>query len=188
MDLYYVVLFAHIIGAVVVVGAGFFLPPVAAGASRATSVSSFKDWVGVILKMSKIAGASAAVILLTGLYMGIRGGRFDEGWLVVALVLFVINGALAGGVMSKHWDAVMATAEEAGDGPVSADLRAMTSTPRMHLVESIMLGNDLVVVFLMTNKPGWTGALIAAAVGAVVIAALTARGPRKSPAAAAAAG
>lgn len=182
MDLYHVVLFAHIIGAVIVVGSGFFFPPVIAGAARATSLSSFREWGGVIQKMSKITGAAAAVILLSGLYMGITTSRFDEGWIVVSLVLFVINGALAGGLLSKHWNELMAKAEEAGDGPVPAEVRALTLSPRMHLIESISLGNDIVIVFLMTNQPGWRGSLVSVGVGVVLIAALAARGRHKSPA------
>lgn len=180
MDLYHVILFAHILGAVIVVGSGFFLPPLVAGASRATSLSSFKEWGGVIQKMSKIAGPSAAVILLSGLYMGITTSRFDEGWLVVSLVLFVMNGALAGGLLSKHWNDVMVQAEEAGEGPVPAELRALTMSPRMHAIESVSFVNDIVIIFLMTNQPGWPGALIAVAVGAALTTGLVARGARRS--------
>lgn len=176
MDLYHVALFAHILGAVVVVGSGFFLPFVTAGAARATSLDSFRDWANVVLRVSKGAGMSAAVILISGLYMGISGRLFNRGWLVVSLVLFVVNGALAGAVMDKHWKNVMARAQEAGDGAVPHDIRALTSTPRTHMVESYMLASDLAVVFLMTNKPGWTGSLVTVVVGLALTAALVARG------------
>lgn len=178
MDLYHVILFAHIIGAIVVVGSGFFLPFVAAGAARATALTSFRDWTNVVLQVSKAAGGFAAVILVTGLYMGIRSGRFDEPWLAVSLVLFVLNGALAGGVLGKHWKNVMARAEEAGDGPVPEDIRALTHDAKMHTIESVTLASDLVIVFLMTTKPGWPGTAGSVVVGLVLAGALVAR-PRR---------
>ena len=182
MDLYFLALFAHIIGAIVVVGAGFFLPFVAAGAARASALPSFRDWASVVLRVSKGAGMFAGLIFVTGLYMGIDSGRFDEPWLGVSLVLFVINGGLATAVLAKHWQKIMADAEEAGDGPVPAELRAATHDSKIHLVESVMLAGDIVIVFLMTNQPGWPATAGSVVAGALLTAALVARGRRSAEA------
>lgn len=62
------------------------------------------------------------------------------------------------------------------EGPVPAELRADADSPRMHTIEALLLGNDLAVVFLMTNKPGWTGTAAAVAGGLAVTAIVVARG------------
>lgn len=182
MDLYRVALFGHILGAVVVVGSGFVLPLIAGGAARAVALSNFREWAAVVLKVSKAAAMSAVLILISGLYMSVAGEWFRQPWVSVSLVLFVINGGLAGGVIDKHWKTILARAQEAGDGPVPSDVRTLTGTPKTHVVESFMLANDLVVVFLMTNKPGLTGTLIAVALGLALTGALAARGSRRVPA------
>lgn len=183
MSLYNVALFAHIIGAIILVGVGFIAPLIVGGATRAQSASSFVDWANVIIKASKAAGAAAVAVLISGLYMGLTAYSFTAGWLAVGLVLFVINGGLATGVLGKHWDSLLARAEEAGDGPVPAELRSAVVTPRLHAVESFMLASDLVILFLMTNKPGWTGSAAAVAVGLALTGVLIVRGTRHHTAA-----
>jgi hypothetical protein len=65
-------------------------------------VASYKDWIGVVTKASSTTGLCAGVVLISGLYMSITSHSFTAGWLAVSLALFVINGALAGGVLDKH--------------------------------------------------------------------------------------
>lgn len=175
MDLYHVLLFAHIIGAVILVGVGFVSPLIMGGARRSQTVSGFRDWVGVMQKISKTAGMSAGVVFLSGLYMGLSQHSFTAGWLAVSLVLFVINGSLAGGVLDKHLARVIEATGDAADGPVPVEAQELAHSPRMHGVEALMLGNDFAIVFLMTNKPGWAGALVTAAAGLAIAGGIIAR-------------
>jgi uncharacterized membrane protein len=183
MSLYRVALFVHIIGAVVLVGTGFIAPLVLGGAGRAGTVASFRDWIGVMQKISKSAGISALLVFLSGLYMGLTESLFSQAWLVVSLVLFVINGGLASGVLDKWLGRLQEQAAGVAGGPVTPELRTALHEPRLQVVEKLMLGNDFVIVFLMTNKPGLTGALIAIGVGLAFTAALVARGRTRSGAA-----
>ena len=177
MDLYHVLLFAHILGAVPVVGIGFVAPLIMGGVRRAPTADRFREWAAVMQKMGKIVGMSAGVVFLSGLYMAIAQHSFTDGWLAVALVLFVVNGGLAGGVLDKHVARMIAAAGD-GDGPVPAEAAELATSSRMHTAEAISLGNDLAIVFLMTNKPGWTGALLVAAAGLAVAGVLIARATR----------
>ena len=186
MELYNVVLFLHIMGAVVLVGVGFVAPLIMGGADRAGSIASWRDWIGVMQKVSKTAGMSAGLVFLSGLYMGLTGNHFSKAWLSVSLVLFFINGALAGGVLDKWLKRLMEQAEPVPDGPVPPALRAAQHEPKMQVVELLMLCNDFALVFLMTNKPGWTGAIATVVVSLAATAVLVARARSRRPAVAAA--
>ena len=178
MDLYHLVLFAHIIGAVVVVGSSFVSPLLMGGIRRAATVDRYRDWVEVMQKIARVTGMSAGVVLLSGLYMGVTAHSFTQGWLAVSLVLFIVNGILAGGLLSKHLDLMAEAAGDAPDGPVPAEAAQLAGSQRAHTIEGIAFGNDLAIVFLMTNKPGWTAALLVAAAGLAIGGAIIARAAR----------
>lgn len=178
MDLYHLVLFTHIIGAVVVVGSSFISPLLMGGIRRAATVDRYRDWVDVMQKISRVTGMCAGVVFLSGLYMGLTAHSFAQGWLAVALVLFVVNGILAGGMLSKHLALMAEAAGDAPDGPVPPEAARLAASHRAHTIEGIAFGNDLAIVFLMTNKPGWTGALLVAAAGLAIAGAIIARAAR----------
>lgn len=178
MDLYHVALFAHILGAVPVVGMGFVAPLIMGGMRRARTVDQFRDWGGVLQKMSKVTGIAAGVVFVSGLYMGLTQHSFAQGWLAVGLVLFVVNGILAGGLLDKHIARTLEAAGDAEGGAVPAEAAALAESPRMQGIEAIALGNDLAIVFLMTNKPGWAASLAVAAAGLAVAAGMVARHAR----------
>lgn len=165
MDLYHVALFAHILGAVVLVGMGFFFPVLMRALHRTPTVADVREWANATHAIAKIGNPSAAIVLVTGLYMGWAQFSFAQGWLAVSLVLFVIAGGIAGGVLDPELKKIVAAADEAPDGPVPGDLRALTAAPRIHTFDSLLFGVDLAIVFLMTNKPGLVVSLVVAAVG-----------------------
>lgn len=165
MDLYHVVLFAHIIGAVVIVGMGFFMPVVMGGARRAQTVSSLTDWLRVMQKMSKMAGPAAGLVLATGLYMGWAQFSFTQGWLAISLALFLLAGSIAAGVLDPLIAKALAVLDNTPEGPVTEDLRSVALPPKAHNIEALLFGVDLAIIFLMTNKPALLPALAVAASG-----------------------
>jgi uncharacterized membrane protein len=178
MDLYHLALFAHIIGAIPVVGMGFVSPLILGGLRRSETVAQFREWGGVLQKMSKVTGMAAAVVFVSGLYMGLTQHSFAQGWLAVSLVLFIVNGVLAGGMLDKHLAKIMEATGDAESGPVPAEASGLATAPKIHTIEAVALGNDLAIVFLMTNKPGWSGALLVAAAGLAIAAGIVARHAR----------
>lgn len=178
MDLYHGVLFFHIMGAVILVSMGFIMPVMSGALHRTPTVAGMREWVTAMQKYTRLGPPAAVIVLLSGLYMAFDAFSFSDGWIVVSLVLFVMAGGIAGGVLEPHLKKLLAAAETAPDGPVPAELRTMASDPRAENFESLMLGFDLAIVFMMTNKPGWVGALVATAVGLAVAGALIARRSR----------
>lgn len=184
MDLYNATLFVHIMGAVVLVSYGFMMPLLMSGVARTKTVDGLRGWLTVLSRYSKMGPIAAVFVLASGVYMTLNAYSFTTGWIVVSLVLFVSAGAIAGGVLDKHLTHALELAEQAPDGPVTPDLRAEALSPRMANFESLMFGFDLSIVFMMTNKPGWTGSLVATAVGLTVAGVLIARRNRSRDAAA----
>lgn len=168
MDLYHVVLFVHILAAIVVVGGSFALDFAGARAKRARTVDSLRSWLQASAIGSKAIAASAAVTLLAGIYLAFDGGFWGDGWLTVALVLFVAAGALAGAVMDKGIGRMLEIAEGFPEGPMSPELGRQLVQPAMALAAPAMIGIDLAILFLMTNKPGYAGSLIVAGVAVTV--------------------
>jgi hypothetical protein len=166
------VVFLHVVSAIVVVGSTFFSPLVGAGLRRASSTRSLQEWARLFQAMGQWAGKAAAVVLLTGLYLAFDGDWWGSGWLEVSLVLFTLAGVGAMGVLDPWAGRLVEAAEAAPDGPVGADLHAMRRDQRIETVEAFFLPLDATIVFLMTNKPGFTGALVAVGVALVVGSAL----------------
>ena len=179
MELYNVVLFVHVLGAIVLVGMGFFMPIMMGALQRTPTVGGVREWAGALHAVAKLGNPAAMLTLLTGLFMTWQEWSFAEGWIIVSLVLFVIAGGIAGGVLDPELKKLKTAAAEAPDGPVGQDLRELTKVPRIHTFESLLFGVDLAIVFLMTNKPGLAGALIVTLIGVGVGAARIALGSRR---------
>ena len=184
MDAYHVVLFGHIVGATLLVSYGFVMQMLTAGVRRTRTVDGLRTWLSIMAGYAKAGPVAAVVVLLSGLYMTFDAFSFREGWIVVSLALFVLAGAIAGGVLNKHLAAVLEKAQAAPDGPAPAELVAEATSPRAANFESVMAGLDLSIIFMMTNKPGWGASLMVALAGQVFAALLIARRMRSKAAAA----
>ncbi len=168
MDLYNVALFAHIVGAIFIVGMGFFNPFMANALTRTPTVAGVREWAGVLHKISKAGGPFALLILASGIYMVIAQYSFAQPWVIVSLVLFVVAGGIASGVLDPAIAKIVAAAKDTPDGPVPDELRALTTNSRMHDFEAMLFGVDLALVFLMAVKPGLLGALAVVVAGVAV--------------------
>jgi hypothetical protein len=86
------------------------------------------------------------------------------------------------GGLDKIAKRLIAAAEAAPDGAIPPALDAQRRDPRAATIESYLLGIDLAIVFLMTNKPGFVGAGVAIAAALAFGAAVSARERRHAPA------
>lgn len=164
MDLYHIVLFVHVLTAIVVVGGSFSLDFMSVMARRSRTVDTMRSWLHAMGIGSKLIARSAGLTLVAALYLAFDGSWWGDAWLLVSLVLFLTAGALAGTVMDKGIAQMTETAEGFPEGPMTPDLGRQLGRPAMALAGPTMIGIDVAIVFLMTNKPGTGGALTAAAV------------------------
>lgn len=187
MELYNVLLFAHILGAVVLIGISLLDPVMARSTAKATSVSSLREWTGFTLVVARAANPAAVVLLIAGVWMTFLSWSWDQGWIVVSLAIFLLIGAMAGTVLEPHAKRLVAAADAAPEGPVTAELRDIVHDSKVHRVHQLFLPLDMAVLFMMTNKPGWVGAGTAVGLAVAAAAALILRhGMRRSASAVAA--
>jgi hypothetical protein len=175
MSEYSVVVFVHVVGAIVLVGATLFAPLIGNWLRRAPTVESLREWAGYRLLTGQVVGGAAVVVLTSGVYLAFRGGWWGSGWLEVSLALFAFAGYLALGVLDPAAKRLVASANQTPDGPVDSALDAQRRSPRSMTADSMLVGTDLTIVFLMTNKPSFVGAGVAVVVGLGIGTALAAR-------------
>lgn len=173
MDLYVVLLFVHILAAVVLVGGSLVSPLLSRRMTGAPSVATLRAHAGVAAAISRVVGPSAAIVLAAGIGMWVMKWPLATGWIAVSLVLFTISGVLAGGVADPVLRRLVAAADAADDGPLTADLHALTHDPRLNGAHSLLLTMDIAIVALMTMKPALApsmGLAVAAVLAGAVLA------------------
>lgn len=165
MTLYELMLLAHILGAVVVVGGSLVGPLLMRRLRAASSVASLRAVAGVAQALSKLAGPSAGVVLVAGVVMVVLDWSFGDGWILVSLALFAVSGVLAVAVAEPVLKRVVALAETTPDGPVTPEIRAAVHDQKLAGAHNTLVAVDIAIVALMTLKPG-----LAASVGIGVAA------------------
>jgi hypothetical protein len=165
MTLYGSALFLHVVFAVLLVGGGLYLHVCLALIPRAGSVGGIQAHAAWIHVFAKGSGPLAAVVLVTGVYMAFAGNWWGSGWPAISLGLFAIGGATAVGVIDPRVSRLRAVLEEMPDGPTTPQAADRLIDPTLRRAGWVLVGADLAIVFLMTNKPGWVGSIIAATIG-----------------------
>lgn len=171
MSLTGIALFIHVVFAIALVGGSLWAHVAIAFAKRATTVEAVGANAVYLRAFSKAAGPIAAVVGIAGLYLTFDLDLWGAGWPVVSLVLFVLAGAGAGAVIDPSVTRINEAVEAAGSGPVRTELAAALRAPKLTIVAWLMAGADAAIVFLMTNKPGYAGAVATAVIGLVLGAA-----------------
>lgn len=165
MDLYSILIFVHVLGAVALF-ASLAVEVVAVRRLRtAGTVEQARTWMGVLGDADRVGHPGMLAILVAGVWMmAIRWG--PEPWIVTALVGVVIMAALGAGP-SRRATAGLHAALAGAQEPLAPDLHALARGPltvslRMRL--AIAVG----ILGLMTMKPGVLGSLVilGAALGA----------------------
>jgi hypothetical protein len=185
MTSYSVVVFIHVLAAILLVGSSLFGPMLGMALRRAGTVGSLREWARYFALVVKVTGPAAGIVLASGLYLGFAGDWWGSGWLEVSLALFILAGVGAVGVLDPAAKRLVESSEAAADGPVTAELDQLRRHRRTSSVESMMLATDVAIVFLMTNKPGMMGSLGVVAVAWIlggVLALREARHDQPSPA------
>ncbi|MGH3471829.1 MAG: hypothetical protein ACRDPG_07265, partial [Nocardioidaceae bacterium] len=93
---------------------------------------------------------------------------WSSGWVDVALVIFAVMAVLGPTVESGHAKRIQAAAAELPDGPLPADLDRLRRDPVATYVSFFGASQIIAFLYLMTDKPGLAGALLACSVAAAV--------------------
>lgn len=175
MTLYGTALWLHIVFAILLVGGTAWLHVAISLAKRSGTVETARAHIAYIAAVGKLTPPAAVLTLLPALYLAFAGDWWGAGWPIVALGLFLVAGATAGGFIDPTVKAIKAAADEAPDGPLTAELRAALVNPKLTMMTWVLAGIDLSIVFLMTNKPGYLGSIAAGLIGIAGGAAIAVR-------------
>jgi hypothetical protein len=172
LDTYHVVLYLHLLSLFIGIGAGSVLLTCLFQLKAAPTVEQAVPWGIVSGKVARLFPVAILGLFLTGAYMTHKFWTWGTPWIVMAIVGLVVLGVGGGGIAEHTAKKLQAAMRENGPGPLGPEARRMALHPGLWVVEFANLGIVLGVVWNMTEKPGWGGAIAAVVVGYAVGAAL----------------
>ena len=177
MDTYHVVLYFHLLFLFVGIGAGSVLLTCLFQLRAARTLEQAAPWGKVAGQVSKLFPVAIIGLFGTGAYMTSHFWTWSTGWIDVAIVALVVLAVQGAGIAERTAHKLKAALMANGPGPLGPEARRMTLHPGLWVVELSNLGIVFGVVWNMTEKPGWGGAiaavLIAYAVGATLALLIT---------------
>lgn len=168
MSFYGSALFIHVVFAILLVSGGVYTHLAMTLAPRARSVDGVRSHMTWLYTFVKTTAPLAVVVLATGVYLAFAGGWWGAGWPVVSLALFALGGVAATVLVDPRVARLRAALDQAPDGLVTPELRGRLVDPMLRLAGAVLVGADLTIVLLMTNKPGWAGSVTVALAGVTV--------------------
>lgn len=168
MDIYNIVLFLHISGAIgYFIGMGTWLFGFAA-LLRAQRVEQVRALINLTGRLGPLFGISILLIIASGFYMAITAWGLRTSWIAVGLSSMILIAPLGLALIEPRRRAIVRLAQEAHDGPLPQALQQSIHDPilwtALQTVTILLLG----IVFLMTTKPTLIVSLIVMAVALVL--------------------
>lgn len=149
MVLYNLLLFIHILSAILGVGPGFILITVV---TKAATMTELRHAFHIRNRIHVLVMVGGALLLTSGLGMGLlRPYLFSQGWYVLSLLLFMIALALGPTILAKKSAPIkLLLKEHQGEGiPEAYNVLAI----RLFFYERIELAILFIVIVLMILKP-----------------------------------
>ena len=150
--IYRLLLFVHVMAVIMWLGAGVIFQTLAERAVGSKDEGKMRILVSLGDSFGKAYfGALTAIVLLSGLIMVFEGDwGFEHVFVLGGLLGIVASGALGGAVIGP----VAERLQERIGGGAAMDEAAIVDITRIRDVGRIDLSIMIVVVFLMTYKPG----------------------------------
>ena len=180
MNLYPILLFLHVTGAICIfVGFGTLLFGMAA-LRRAKHVEQLRAIVGPMVAGRRVGREHVSVIDLlaivgvllvaaTGLYMALSAwGGWRTDWIKVAMISFLLMAPIGPFVINPRLHAVASAADQAPSGPLPEALRLKTRDPILRTALWTLTTWLFGIVFLMTNKPSLKSSIAVMAISFAV--------------------
>ena len=166
--MYTVALFFHVLGAIgLFITISLFLISVRR-IHQAQTVEQLRDWVSLAGKAGQSIGGSSIILVIPAIYMVLAVWGFATPWVLASMIVFVLTWVLGPAIGGRHVGTILQAVKAAPLGPIPSALRAQISSPSLWLGEVMRIAFLIGIVFLMTNKPGLVGTLIALG-GALVL-------------------
>ena len=186
MNTYHVVLYIHLLSLFVGIGAGTVLLVCLSQLRRAQTVEQAVPFGMLAGKVGKFFPIAILGLFGSGAYMASDFWTWSTSWIDLGIVALVVLAVQGGGVAERTGKKLEAALHANGPGPLGAEARRMTLHPGLWVTEFSSMCLVFGVVWNMTEKPGWGGALAAVLVSYAVgvgLALLATRAPREELAA-----
>ena len=168
MSDYSIVKFLHVSGAI-----GYFVALGAllfglAALRRARRVEHVRVLADLVRRLTPLFNISILLLLAAGLYMTFTVWSFQTGWIAVALVSLAVIVPVAAVTVQSRMRVIAQLTRETPDGPLPPELLARTHDPVFLTTPLTAMALLLGIVFLMTNKPTLSVAILVMALALVL--------------------
>jgi uncharacterized membrane protein len=148
---YHLLLFLHILSAVVWVGGAVSVQLLALMAQRSPEPSEVPRMIRYFEPLGTKAFTPAAVVLLlSGIVLTVQAWSFAQAWIYLAIALWLLSAVAGSTYLGPR--AKRAAELFVAEGPRSVAARALVR--RVFLVSRVELASFVVIVALMVFKPG----------------------------------
>lgn len=149
--MYQLLLYVHIVSAVIWVGGAFAIQALAVVVSRSDDPTELPR-LGRNLEIigSRVFAPAAIVLFLAGAVMTVQKFSFGQTWIAVSVGLWILSAAAGAVYLGPRAKRVVALFE--AEGPSSVAARQLIG--RLFLVTRLELAGFAVVIALMVFKPG----------------------------------
>ena len=172
MHLYSLLLFIHVTAAMGVISAISLLIVGEVAAQRAKSPAELRSIGEKELRIASVLKALVPVLAATGLYMAWASWGLRAPWVILALLTLIYLAVSGPLVFGRRMQKAIDLAEAAGS--ITAAARGILEDPMFRVLKHTRVALLVMLVFLMTVKPGLVGTLAALA-AAVALGATSAR-------------
>lgn len=149
LDAFHIVLFLHILGAIIAFGFGFTVPVMVRATAGDPAAMSFLVRAGMRVG-DTIITPTAISMAITGVLLIVLGSPFGRAaWLAVAVILYVISLVIVFAVQRPAYKAMRGLIE--AGGPPGPELAALAKRTRM--TGGLLSLLVVAITFLMVTKP-----------------------------------
>lgn len=159
IDVYSVVLLAHVSAAIALVSSGLFAPLVRRALIAAPSMDGVRLWLDFGRRAARANPAVSLAVLATGIYLG-SAGWWSQPWFFVAGATWLANALVATLVVKRAAAATAAAAARTQGGAVTPEVDALRRSRAWTFGMDVLLASDFSLLYLMFNKPGLIESLL----------------------------
>jgi len=176
MTLHAVVLFLHVLGALLLFAAFGLEWLCLRGLRRATSLEQLRAWSGAAALLPRFHAFSGPLIIFAGAYLATKMDAWAQGWISIALLVVVVMLVLGMGISGRRVKALIKASMQ--DNAVAADLVSRAYAPILRYSLRLRIALGLGVVYLMGSKSPMEGSIVVIGIAAAAGLAASAIGPQ----------
>ncbi len=168
MNPYHVVLYLHVLSLLVGFSAGMLVTVCLFRLRAAESLEAAAPWGKLVGEVEKAFPVAIIGLFASGAYMTSDVWTWRTPWIatgIVGLAVLSLQGPLVAG---RRGAAVKRALLRNGPGPLRPEARRLTRDPVLWAADLSNEALVLAIVWNMTQKPGWDGAVAALAVAYAV--------------------